>query len=76
MSVLVKVLRQIFMVLLDFNVTGNPVLLIQDLSTGLVELVYEPSQGAVHGPNAFISGVRQGTQSFAGHTVGTEFVSV
>ena len=43
---------------------GNPVDLASNIGSGGQDLVYEPYQGAVLGPKAFMKGVGRGSQGF------------
>ena len=49
---------------------GNPLAVIRQIGGGAKDLFYEPYQGAIEGPEAFIVGVGHGISSLAGSTVG------
>jgi Vacuolar-sorting-associated 13 protein C-terminal len=74
--VFAKFLRQIFVALLEFDITGNPISLLHDVAIGVEDLFYEPGQGAVLGPNEFARGLQHGALSFIGHTFGKQNICV
>jgi hypothetical protein len=48
---------------------GNPVNLVQHLSSGIVDLFYLPARGCVTSPNDVVQGFARGVESLVGHTL-------
>ncbi|OMJ85768.1 hypothetical protein SteCoe_12834 [Stentor coeruleus] len=58
------------------NILGNPIGLLNDLGTGMVDFFYEPAQGMVNGPISATEGFLKGTQSLVKNTVTGTFGTV
>lgn len=59
-------LLQIYRVVFGLQTLGNPMKLFSNLGTGVKQLYYEPSQGAVLGTKEFMQGLGRGTADFLG----------
>ncbi|KAF8365260.1 hypothetical protein PRIPAC_83089 [Pristionchus pacificus] len=70
-SILLKsAIKQLYVLVLGLDIIGNPFGLVRDLSSGVEDLFYQPFQGAIQGPEEFVSGMALGVQSLVGHTIG------
>jgi hypothetical protein len=58
------------------NILGNPIGLLNDLGTGVVDFFYEPAQGMVNGPISATEGLIKGTGSLIKNTVSGTFGTV
>ena len=58
------------------NILGNPIGLLNDLGTGVVDFFYEPAQGMVNGPISAGEGIIKGTSSLIKNTVSGTFGTV
>lgn len=58
------------------NILGNPIGLLNDLGTGVVDFFYEPAQGIVNGPISATQGLIKGTGSLIKNTVSGTFGTV
>ena len=65
-----QVLLQIYKVVFNLNVIGNPVGLLGGLASGVTDLFYEPFQGIMVGPEEFVEALGIGIHSAVGGTVG------
>ena len=61
-----KLLLQVYRVVFGLQTLGNPMKLFSNLGTGVKQLYYEPSQGAVLGTKEFMTGLGRGTMDFLG----------
>ena len=55
---------------------GNPVGLVQNLGTGVLDFFYEPAQGLVKSPKDFGMGLAKGTSSLVRNTIYGTFNTV
>ncbi|XP_065179589.1 intermembrane lipid transfer protein VPS13C-like [Sycon ciliatum] len=69
-------INQLYVFVLGLDVLGNPFGLVRGFKDGLVDLFYEPYQGAVQGPEEFAQGLLLGGRSFVGASVGGIFGAV
>jgi hypothetical protein len=67
---LLKAIRQMYVLVLGLDVLGNPFGVIRNLATGIEDLFYEPYQGLIQGPEEFAEGVVLGVKSLFGHAIG------
>lgn len=58
------------------NILGNPIGLLNDLGTGVVDFFYEPAQGIINGPISATEGLIKGTGSLIKNTVSGTFGTV
>uniref|UniRef100_A0A8R1Z6F4 Uncharacterized protein n=1 Tax=Pristionchus pacificus TaxID=54126 RepID=A0A8R1Z6F4_PRIPA len=65
-----QAIKQLYVLVLGLDIIGNPFGLVRDLSSGVEDLFYQPFQGAIQGPEEFVSGMALGVQSLVGHTIG------
>ena len=61
---------RIYTIALGLDILGNPFGLIRGIGSGVRDLFYEPYEGAVEGPDEFLSGLGSGVQSLVGKSVG------
>ena len=59
-----------YTIALGLDILGNPFGLIRGIKGGVRDLFYEPYEGAVEGPEEFMSGLRSGVTSLVGKSVG------
>ena len=71
-----KLLAQIYKVVLNLDIIGNPVNLVEGLGTGIFEFFNEPRKGLLKGPEEFGLGIARGTKSLVSNIVGGGFGSV
>jgi len=57
---------QVFRIVFGLQTLGNPMKLFSNLGTGVKQLYYEPSQGAVLGKKELMTGIGRGTMDFLG----------
>mmetsp|Transcript_31579 Transcript_31579/g.54701 ORF Transcript_31579/g.54701 Transcript_31579/m.54701 type:complete len:2374 (-) Transcript_31579:14-7135(-) len=67
---------QFYKVLGSSDLLGNPIGLIDNLGTGVIEFFSEPYKGLIKGPDAFVGGVSKGVKSLVGNVVSGGFGSV
>jgi vacuolar protein sorting-associated protein 13A/C len=60
---------QFYRVLGSFNIIGNPLGLVSNLGTGVMDFFYEPSKGIIESPEAFAAGLGKGTLSLIRNSV-------
>lgn len=65
-----QLLKQFYTLALGLDILGNPFGLIRGVQGGVRDLFYEPFEGAIEGPEEFISGLGSGVQSLVGSTAG------
>lgn len=58
------------------NILGNPIGLLNDLGTGVVDFFYEPAQGIINGPISAGEGILKGTSSLIKNTLSGTFGTV
>jgi vacuolar protein sorting-associated protein 13A/C len=61
-----RIISQVFRVVFGLQTLGNPMKLFTNVGTGVRQLYYEPSQGAVQGPKEFMTGLGRGAMDFLG----------
>ena len=71
-----KLLAQIYKIIFNMDLIGNPVNLIEGLGTGLFQFFNEPRKGILRGPEEFGIGIARGTRSLVANIVGGGFSSV
>ncbi|CAF3774247.1 unnamed protein product [Adineta steineri] len=65
-----EVWKQIYVVILGFDVLGNPFGVVRGVAQGVKSFFQEPYKGAMEGPLEFIEGVASGTEHLVGAAVG------
>ncbi|CAF3861922.1 unnamed protein product, partial [Adineta steineri] len=65
-----QVWKQIYVVVLGFDVLGNPFGVVRGVAQGVKSFFHEPYKGAMEGPSEFIEGVASGTEHLVGAAVG------
>ena len=70
-----KLLAQIYKVIFNMDIIGNPVNLVEGLGTGIFEFFNEPRKGLLKGPEEFGIGIAKGTRSLVSNIVGGGFKS-
>ncbi len=63
-------LRQLYKIVGSFEFLGDPVGALSQLGTGVWDFFYEPAEGLLHSPYAFVRGVAKGTLSLVSNTAG------
>ena len=71
-----RLLAQIYKIVLNMDLIGNPVNLVKGLGTGIFEFFNEPRKGMLRGPEEFGIGIARGTRSLVSNIVGGGFNSV
>jgi len=71
-----KLLAQIYKIIFNMDLIGNPVNLVEGLGTGIFEFFNEPRKGLLKGPEEFGIGIARGTRSLVSNIVGGGFNSV
>lgn len=71
-----QAVSQFYKILGSSELLGNPIGLIDNLGTGVVEFFNEPFKGLLQGPDAFVGGVSKGVKSLVGNVVSGGFGSV
>ena len=61
---------EMYKIMGSFDLLGDPVGLLEGVTTGIKDFFYEPSKGIVESPEAFVAGLTKGSASLVGHTVG------
>ena len=61
---------RIYTIALGLDILGNPFGLIRGIGSGVRDLFYEPYEGALEGPDEFLSGLGSGVQSLVCKSVG------
>jgi hypothetical protein len=67
---------QFYKVLGSSDLLGNPIGLIDNLGTGVIEFFSEPYKGLIKGPEEFVGGVSKGVKSLVGNVLAGGFGSV
>ena len=68
-------LFQLYKIIGSVDIIGNPLSFASSLGTGMIDFFYEPAQGLVKSPKAFVRGVVKGTSSLVTNTT-SGFVGV
>ena len=71
-----KLLAQIYKVIFNMDIMGNPINLVEGLGTGIFEFFNEPRKGLLKSPEEFGLGIARGTRSLVSNIVGGGFNSV
>jgi len=71
-----QVLKQIYKIILNIDLLGNPVNLLEGVGTGIFNLFNEPRKGILKGPEEFGLGVTRGIKGLLTNVVGGGFNSV
>eukprot|EP00624_Nannochloropsis_granulata_P006270 evm.model.NODE_4642_length_71726_cov_21.816496.4 len=61
-------LFQLYKIIGSVDIIGNPLSFANSLGTGMIDFFYEPAQGLVKSPKAFVRGVVKGTSSLVTNT--------
>ena len=70
-----ELLAQLYKIIFNMDLIGNPVNLIEGIGTGFFEFFNEPRKGMLKGPEEFGLGVAKGTRSLVSNIVGGSFKS-
>ena len=70
-----ELLAQIYIIVLNMDLIGNPINLVEGLGTGFFEFFNEPRKGLLKGPEEFGLGIAKGTKSLVSNIVGGGFKS-
>ena len=70
-----ELLTQIYRIILNMDLIGNPINLIEGLGTGIFEFFNEPRKGLLKGPEEFGIGIAKGARSLVSNIVGGGFKS-
>ena len=70
-----ELLAQIYKIIFNMDLIGNPVNLVEGLGTGIFEFFNEPRKGLLKGPEEFGLGIAKGTRSLVSNIVGGGFKS-
>ena len=71
-----QILAQIYKIILNIDLLGNPINLLEGLGTGLFQLFNEPRKGLLKGPEEFGLGMARGARALISNVVGGGFNSV
>ena len=71
-----QILAQIYKIILNIDLLGNPFNLLEGLGTGLFQLFNEPRKGLLKGPEEFGLGITRGARALVSNVVGGGFNSV
>ena len=71
-----ELLAQIYKVIFNMDLIGNPINLVEGMGTGIFEFFNEPRKGLLKGPEEFGLGIAKGTRSLVSNIVGGGFKSV
>ena len=71
-----KLLAQIYKIIFNLDILGNPVNLIEGLGSGIFEFFNEPRKGLLKGQEEFGLGIAKGARSLVSNIVGGGFNSV
>ena len=70
-----ELLAQLYKIIFNMDLIGNPVNLIEGIGTGFFEFFNEPRKGLLKGPEEFGLGIAKGTRSLVSNIVGGSFKS-
>ena len=71
-----KFLIQIYKIVLNIDLLGNPINLLEGIGTGIFQLFNEPRKGLLKGPEEFGLGLTRGAKALVSNVVGGSFNSV
>ena len=71
-----QILAQIYKIILNIDLLGNPLHLLEGLGTGIFQLFNEPRKGLLKGPEEFGLGITRGARALVSNVVGGGFNSV
>ena len=71
-----QVVNEFYSLIGHSNILGNPIGLLNDLGTGVVDFFYEPAQGMINGPISAGEGIIKGTSSLIKNTLSGTFGTV
>ena len=71
-----QILAQIYKIILNIDLLGNPINLLEGLGTGIFQLFNEPRKGLLKGPEEFGLGLTRGARALVSNVVGGGFNSV
>ena len=70
-----ELLVQIYKIIFNMDLIGNPLNLVEGMGTGIFEFFNEPRKGLLKGPEEFGIGIAKGTKSLVTNIVGGGFKS-
>ena len=70
-----KLLAQIYKIIFNMDLIGNPINLVEGMGTGIFEFFNEPRKGLLKGPGEFGLGIAKGARSLVSNIVGGGFKS-
>ena len=71
-----QILAQIYKIILNIDLFGNPINLLEGVGTGIFQLFNEPRKGLLKGPEEFGLGITRGARALVSNVVGGGFNSV
>ena len=71
-----QILAQIYKIILNIDLLGNPINLLEGIGTGIFQLFNEPRKGLLKGPEEFGLGLTRGARALISNVVGGGFNSV
>jgi len=71
-----QILSQIYKIILNIDILGNPINLLEGVGTGIFQLFNEPRKGLLKGPEEFGIGLTKGARALVSNVVGGSFNSV
>ena len=71
-----QILAQIYKIILNIDILGNPINLLEGVGTGIFQLFNEPRKGLLKGPEEFGIGLTRGARALVSNVVGGGFNSV
>ena len=71
-----QILVQLYKIILNIDLLGNPVNLLEGLGTGIFQLFNEPRKGILKGPEEFGLGITRGARALVSNVVGGGFNTV
>ena len=71
-----QILSQIYKIIFNIDILGNPINLLEGVGTGIFQLFNEPRKGLLKGPEEFGIGLTKGARGFVSNVVGGSLKSV
>ena len=71
-----QILKQLYKIILNIDLLGNPVNLLEGVGTGIFRFFDEPRKGILKGPEEFGLGITRGTRALVSNVVGGGFTAV
>ena len=72
----IQILGQIYKIILNIDILGNPINLLEGVGSGIFQLFNEPRKGLLKGPEEFGLGLTKGAKALVVNVVGGGFNSV